>query len=213
MKNTAYRQQMDQMHVPKARSDETLRRMLEENQRLRRSEARGKAPLLRRIPLYAAAAAACLLLVFFGVRQFRPTAYPAVRMADLNGIHETFPQSDTLSFREAFGPDADRLFSGWTIDHDSARRLSVEDPDRYQAQMTLRANGSELQAVVSDTEPQLLTHLKSVSRPSDDQIYFARDDDTHTLYAVFESFSLYVTLSSDSMQQAAFEAAVRSIKK
>ena len=68
-KNT-YKEHMDSMHVPKEKAEETLRLMLQENRRLREKNVKQiSARAGRRIPLYAVAAAACLLLVFFGFQR------------------------------------------------------------------------------------------------------------------------------------------------
>ena len=61
---SAYQREMDQIHVPKAKADETLRMMLEENRRLRIKEAeRGeKRRISRWIPAAGAAAAITTVL-------------------------------------------------------------------------------------------------------------------------------------------------------
>lgn len=203
---TAYRQEMDALHVPEDKARETLRLMLEENRRLQ--EKKEKRPLSRRTVLLALAALAVVLAL--GIRLMPDRSdFAAVRMNGLPLSASLRGESDdAVPFSEAFGMTAEALFPGAQIADEKTVSLMLDDQTRHEATLRLTAAGKPLTVTVTDYEAPLYTVLQGKEKP----ILFARDPDTGRLYGVYREGSLYVVACGESMTEKDFSAAVEGLK-
>ena len=215
MKVTAYQKQMDELQVPKEKAEETLRLMLEENRRLRQAEEKKSAvkSFGKRIPMYALAAAACLAIVFLSVRQFTGAQSPflSVKISELP-VAELSRGSETVSFRDVFGCEAETLFPDWAVDDEGVDTVLVQGSRMHEAYLTLRKDTTALSAVVSDYEPSLLTALKSGGAHSAGGIYLAKDTDSDALFAAYETEWGFVVLRAEKMSEGEFKKTVEDLQ-
>ena len=207
MNDSAYREQMDALHVPEEKAEETLRLMLEENRRLNQKKAAGRACRRKTVWICAAAAAAaCLLMVWIQAGQSRgPGAFASVKIAALPAAAIARGEdAQAVSFREAFGLDAADLFPGWTTAEENASARMQNGETVHEARLTLKKGETLLSAEVTDYEPSLLTVLKKDAKPLPNGVYLAKDADSGALYGVRESGELFVIWSSTAMTEKEF---------
>lgn len=151
-------------------------------------------------------AAACVLALAVGIGSIGGgSAYTSVKISGLpTAAVVRGDEEQILSFRTAFGREAASLFPGWTVEEESAVRLTGNGETLNEAKLTLTKGETRLSAGVTDYEPPLLTQLKKSAKPLANQVYLAKDTDSAALYAVYETEGLYVVLSSADMAEQAF---------
>lgn len=212
---TAYQREMDQVRLPQEKADETLRLMLQENQRLRREEARQKtrrSPLLTRVlPVLGAAAAALVLLL---TTVLRPSGYTfgSVRLgtlpgAQVQGAGSIAPAGDKLGTRPGAARLAADLFPGWNLSQETADP-ALTAPDGDGRSFVIEKDGTRLTVTVTEEETPLAAALKDAPAYGGAQVRLNRDGDTGILSAVYAPEGLCVTLSSAELSEDAFVKAV-----
>jgi len=218
MNRSSYQKQMDALHVPKEKADETLKMMLEENRRLREAEENRRASQerKRRLPAYLLAAAACLMLVLFGVRglggssAFRPVNIGGLPAAAVSRGEE----ERMLSFEETFGCAPDALFAGCTVTEDGTAEKMLQGKPAHEARLTLLRDGTTFSAAVTDYEPPLLTVLKKDAKTAASGIFLAKDtENAASLYAALEREGRFVVLHAEGMSEDGFQKAAATILK
>lgn len=214
----AYRREMDGEHIPEEKAAETLRLMLDENRRLREREARRSRPLgrilLRRVLPAAAAVAACVALVIFGMSRVGGPTFTEVHMSRIpvTGISRG-SEAEVTDFAAAFGCTPESLFPGWTVTEGVTLREQTAAGTRSEGRLTLQLkHGITLGATVTDFAPPLAAGLAdSGSGPDGEKL--GLDPDTGTRYALLRRGGLYAVLSSGALSESDFVSAAKGIAK
>lgn len=213
MKRTAYQEQIDALHVSEEKKEETLRLMLEENARIRQAEEKKRNNLFRpsRMTIFAVAAA-CVLLVFFGIsRQGGKSPYLSIRTSQLPTAVISRGEEE-LTFQDAFGCEAESLFKDWSVREEGVDTLLFNGSRVHEAYMTLQKDETVISAMVTDYEPPLLTLLKKDASDVRENLYLAKDQDSQTLYAAYEADGHYIVLSGKQMPEKEFQQIAEELK-
>ncbi len=200
-----YQREMDEVRLPEARADETLRLMLEKNREIREKETNRKPSLrlLRLLPAFAAAAA-CLVLAVVLLNGGSSVTFGSVRMSGLPSGYRG-EATETAPFAEVFGAGPEAFFPGWTVDSEFVSAA------RREAKLTLSRDGQKLSAAVSLAEPPLYTALADAGVESADGVLYNRDPEDGTLYAVCVLRDCYVTFSAAGRSETDFVTAVQGV--
>ena len=204
MNRRPYTEAMDAEHLDPRKAEETLGLMLKKDRAIRQKAAqkRASSPWLRRLPALAAAAA-CLVAVWIGFHPAAPAArYTTFQISSLPALPMSQPADPQDAVSAALAARARDLFAGCAVTEDSLTA--------HLAQLTLVKDGVRLSAAVSDVEPPLYTYL-AAGAASADAVSYGLDTDTPARFAVCRRQDLYLVLSSDTLDEPAFTAAVRSV--
>ena len=211
---TPYQQEMDQVHVPKEKADETLQMMLRENQRLRREEAakEGKPKSRYRIPVIAVSlAAACALLVIVF-----STGNPGLQFDDINLTYQPLSNirqddsprtSDTPDF---FGTEPEAVFPGWEIVSEQTEQFQREGNTIHESRLTLEKGEQEITAVVTDFEPSAFSAIRKEQKIEGKDVRLARDPAAGTCIAAYRKEQMYIVLEA-KMSENDFIDALKSL--
>ena len=196
-KRSPYQEEMDQIHIPKEKADETLRLMLEENRKLREHDAQKASGHLRRstwlIPA-AYAVAACLILVFSGVlRQDRVTfgsvSIPATARSGPAGASTETPESVRMA--------AESLLPSWNVSEKEGNLFLLEK------------DGIRLHAMFFEPDSEDVREMMELPASGKPAVRFIRDPDTGSLGALFEKGEMLVLLFARNMEENDFIRIVR----
>ena len=196
-KRSPYQQEMDQIHIPKEKADETLRLMLEENKKLRQQKlekTRNSRLSLRLIPVVCAAAA-CLALIFSGVLQqnrivFGNAAIPAISRSGQ-------PASQAARDETPGEKTVKALFPGWNASE------AAEDV------LLLEKDGTRIYAMILQSNSDELKDLMALPISKDPAARFTKDPDTGALGALFEKEGSCILLFARNLEEDAFVRIVR----
>ncbi len=196
---SAYQHQMDEVHLPAQKAQETLRMMLKENRAL--NEKKSRLPLSLRVALPILAAAACLVLLL--TQPWKSTVpFGSVRISQLTVSESDMHRSGSAQA----GTWMDRL-KDWEVTILQYPEQSTEGDLR----MELKKETKALSATVTDTMPPLYELLRDTDLGNGLNVRLNRDPDTGILYAVYRSDGQYLTLSSSRMSEREFISAVREV--
>ena len=211
----AYRQEMDQVRLSEEKKNETLQRMLEKNQALRKQEAErtgktGMPVFTRRILPVFAAAAACIALVLFALRPSEQVVFASVRVSELpvSGVSRG-EDAWEADFEAAFGRSAESLFPGWTVSENTTLQQAASS-SVYESRLKLEKQGTALDAAVTQAEPALYTAVGGSSKGLDNA-RLNLDPETGVRTAACRCGDLFVCLSSGTLSEKEFLSAVKEI--
>lgn len=213
---TIYQRQMDEVRLREDKKKETLRLLLEENQRLREAEEKKAAKKNKvfswKIPSMAMAAVACLVLVVVGFSGRGGISFESIRLRDLPQIGSR-GETEALSFSEAFGKSPESLFSAGSITEGKTEIVYLTEERHYRGSLEILINGSSLAVSVTDYEPPIYTATKKTQEINGVKVRLAEDTGLGRKCCVYEREGMYVTLSSDTLSQGDFVNAVQSVIK
>ena len=212
---SAYQREMDQVHVPKAKADETLRMMLEENRRLRAKEneegERKKAG--RRLPIYAGALAAACLLLAVGLALPRSGGYQFDKVGLNALVVSAAPKGATVTEDGAdtvLGTSAEAVFPGWEVANGQTQAYPMGSGTAHESVLTIRKEGQELRATVTDYEPALFSTVQKEQQIAGKKVRLAYNEETQTYAAAYEENGKYCVLTG-RMEEKAFLEALKGI--
>ncbi len=213
-----YQQEMDQVKLSEEKANETLKLMLEKNKELREKEIRkakksSSAVWARRVLPVFAAAAACIALVFFVLRQpGNQVTFGSLRLSQLpvTGVSRG-ENPEKADFETAFVCKEGSLFPGWEIVDSETVQYTTSDGPEYEAHLTIRKQEKELSVTINTrTEPALYTALAD-KESGLKGIRLNLDPETNTRTAISLCNDLYISLSSDTLSEKDFLDAVKAI--
>lgn len=217
----SYREVMDRTHAPDSLVEKTLGAMnAEVNKRHKARKARLSA--FQRIAVFAAAAAACIVL-FFGVRQTllpreEEISFSEIRTASLLQISWSVrgeaAQIPKEQVETLFGIKSEGFVPGFV--YKNAVVAQLRTPTTMLSSLKteyVRGDAQTLYIEFTDYETPLysaMVDFKPVEYKGAD-VRFAEDGDTGVLYAVWEKQGVYYTLSSADLSKTDFGKLVKKI--
>ena len=205
-----YQQGMDAIHLSEEKAGETLRMMLEKNQKLNRQEAekRQRNSIWRYLPVLAAAAACLALALFIWPKGGSSAPFGSIRMNQLPMSSQS--RSDdavSASFNRVFGFDTKELLPGWVTTPVEISTGTMKNGTVYEARWLYEKDGKQLHVSATTYEPALYTAL-SGTEPWKNDSRLNRDPDTGILYAVFRLQEQYLVVWAEDMNEKEFLSAI-----
>ena len=213
-----YIPEMEAEHLSKAKAQETLKLMLNENTKLHEKNTQKKqierTKYLRYAPVFATAAACIIIAVALlhpGQNSSKETGklieYGSVQLSSLpSGIISRGESGDDLE--AAFGISGNELFMGWTVTDTTV----YSSGGHKQAFIELQKDDIKITASVSDIESALYSTLGETNAGTNGA-RFNLDPSTNELNAVYKRSNLWIVLTADNIEKADFEAIVRELNK
>ena len=181
-KRTPYQREMDAIHVPEEKANETLRNMLAENHRLAERKGSGRRILWAAV----AAAAACLALVIGLNAGQKEPPQPQWKPTSL---------SISRSFADTFGTEPEALFPGWEITEEYTETVDLPEGTGHEGRLTLKKEDAVLQAAVTDYEPEVWATAQEEQTLAGQTVRIGKDSETGSPLAVFRRDGLYTVLT------------------
>ena len=200
-RRTPYQQEMDALHVPEEKANETLKMMLAENRRLREESAKKNRGFVKSPRFWGAfaavAACAVLMLAVLPGRTGEKYTFTAVDYLSLPSADLSRGETESgLTMEGTLGVSAETLFPGWETSWENTIQLPSDGEKLYLTQLALRKGDQQLNAEVTNTVPAIAEVVSEEYEMNGKKIRLARDEAMKTVYAVYQRDNLYIVLSA-----------------